>query len=460
MRRGWPSRPVAAAAAAVSLAALLMATAAPSAQAPPGRQADGSAPASVGMVSAGQAPGGHEDGTRGLLPEEMRKAYGIDELHARGLQGQGQVVAIISFDTFLDSDLVAWDRATGTIGGPVERVQVGGPVTLGSGSGEVNLDIQMIRSIAPQATIVNFESDWVSAAYGAVLDAILSDGRADIASLSWGTCEAIAEAFPVYQEWFDGLVEWEDAAFRRAFDAGVTLFAIPGDEGVFGCVRMTPEEHHHLVAPWYPGSHPLVVSVGGTYTWRTTEGGYHREAAWAGPMSGEASGGGASRLFAMPEWQRAAGLERLSSMRLTPDVSGPGDPDSGLMILSTPMLLENGVWVQATTCGDGSPPPCASFGGGTSQSAPFWAGVAALIRQGAEEQGLLPVVGGRPRMPHLLPLLYQVAAERPDAFYDVVLGSNLLEDAGPGWDAATGLGSPNVPVMAEAIWDLLRGSTQ
>ena len=111
-------------------------------------------------------------------------------------------------------------------------------------------------------------------------------------------------------------------------------------------------------------------------------------------------------------------------------------------MVSTPVLLQDGTWQAASDCGDGSPPPCFSFGGGTSQSAPFWAGLAALIRQGAEEQGLLPVVEGRPRMPHLLPLLYRVAAERPEAFHDVTMGSNLLEDAGVGWDPATGLGTP------------------
>ena len=90
-----------------------------------------------------QAADLRETGARGLLPEEIRRAYGIDELHAMGLRGQGQVVAIMSFDTFLDADLAAWDRETGTVGPPVERLLVAGPVPLGAGSGEVNLDIQI-----------------------------------------------------------------------------------------------------------------------------------------------------------------------------------------------------------------------------------------------------------------------------------------------------------------------------
>jgi kumamolisin len=154
----------------------------------------------------------------------------------------------------------------------------------------------------------------------------------------------------------------------------------------------------------------------------------------------------------MPEWQRAYGLGDETTSRLTPDVAGPADPDSGLFMLHTPMESVDGVWRQASACADGSAPPCAAFGGGTSQAAPFWAGLAALIRQGAEERGLLPTIDGRPRMPSLLPLLYRIAAERPEAFHDVSLGSNLFDWAGPRWDAATGLGSPVASELAEAVW--------
>ena len=67
--------------------------------------------------SSGRSAEVRESGERGLLPAEMRRAYGIDRLHDLGLRGQGQTVAIMSFDTFLDSDLEAWDRETGTVGG-------------------------------------------------------------------------------------------------------------------------------------------------------------------------------------------------------------------------------------------------------------------------------------------------------------------------------------------------------
>ena len=63
----------------------------------------------------------------------------------------------------------------------------------------------MIRAIAPEATIVDFEAP-LAWPYAAVIEAILEDGRADIASLSWGHCEAIGDAFPEHRAWFENLV--------------------------------------------------------------------------------------------------------------------------------------------------------------------------------------------------------------------------------------------------------------
>ena len=55
------------------------------------------------------------------------------------------------------------------------------------------------------------------------------------------------------------------------------------------------------------------------------------------------------------------------------------------------------------------------------------------------------------------PTLYQVSAEQPAGavFHDVVRGGNLLYSAGPGWDYSTGLGSPRVAPLANAIVEYL-----
>ena len=86
--------------------------------------------------------------------------------------------------------------------------------------------------------------------------------------------------------------------------------------------------------------------------------------------------------------------------------------------------------------------------GGTSAATPFWAGSTLLIREAAAKAGKKPPG-------FLAPLLYQVAAGSAGAFHDVVKGGNLGYDAGPGWDAATGLGSPDVARLLNAIVDAL-----
>ncbi len=44
----------------------------------------------------------------------------------------------------------------------------------------------------------------------------------------------------------------------------------------------------------------------------------------------------------------------------------------------------------------------------------------------------------------------------PPLFHDVEVGGNLRDPAGPGWDPATGLGSPDVTALANAIIASLR----
>ena len=74
-----------------------------------------------------------------------------------------------------------------------------------------------------------------------------------------------------------------------------------------------------------------------------------------------------------------------------------------------------------------------------------------LVRQLADSQG----VG---RLGFVNPMLYALAAsdQGPSLFHDVTHGGNLQFAAGPGWDYATGSGSPDVTALAAAIVTYLR----
>jgi kumamolisin len=84
-------------------------------------------------------------------------------------------------------------------------------------------------------------------------------------------------------------------------------------------------------------------------------------------------------------------------------------------------------------------------GGGTSQAAPLWAGMAAVLDQYMLQNG-----------GHLLgdlnPLLYSVAAgARTPSFRDITLGGNAVDSATPGYDLVTGLGTPNIDNLARNL---------
>jgi kumamolisin len=84
-------------------------------------------------------------------------------------------------------------------------------------------------------------------------------------------------------------------------------------------------------------------------------------------------------------------------------------------------------------------------GGGTSQAAPLWAGLAAVMNQ------WLIANGGR-ALGELNPLLYKVAeGSRLPGFRDVTLGGNAVAIAAPGYDLATGLGTPDVDNLVRNI---------
>ena len=101
--------------------------------------------------------------------------------------------------------------------------------------------------------------------------------------------------------------------------------------------------------------------------------------------------------------------------RGVPDVAGAADPDTGYSVRI-----------------DGTD----AVVGGTSAVAPLWAALVARINQ----------ANGTPAG-YLNPSLYG----RPQALRDITTGSNGDFDATSGWDACTGLGTPNGPTLRAAV---------
>jgi kumamolisin len=145
------------------------------------------------------------------------------------------------------------------------------------------------------------------------------------------------------------------------------------------------------------------------------------EQVWNELSSNEgATGGGVSELFALPTFQQSANVPKAPNGfagRGVPDVAGDADPETGYNVV---------VDGQQTVIG------------GTSAVAPLWAGLFALINQS------LGVNVG-----YVNPLLYTA---KPEAtFHDIISGNNGDYSAGPGWDACTGLGTPNGAALLTAL---------
>ena len=357
----------------------------------------------------------------GLRPDDVAAAYDLASLRKAGLDGSGQTVAIVSFDAIDDATIAAYDRELGIGGSKVIHVPVNGGTEPGDGSSEVALDIEVLRSVAPKARIMDFEAPNDGTSFAEVIDAIVDDGRARTISISWGQCDATGVVTPAARL-------ADEHSFQAAVAAGYTIFTATGDFAAFDCRGDHPDDLD-LVTDWPSGSQ-YVVAVGGTRLGIRTSGGYLAEDGWEDTLEGAGSGGGIAVREPRPSWQKGIGADLPGSAdpRVIPDVAAAADPDSGFFAVwrdSDDSLVQGSI-------------------GGTSAATPFWAGTALLIRQAAVNSGKKPPG-------FLAPLLYEVAAGSAGAFHDVVRGGNLGYNAGPGWDAATGLGSPDVARLVNAV---------
>lgn len=366
------------------------------------------------VIREGAVPAG------GLRARDIATAYNLQPLRRRGYLGQGLSIAIVSFDSFHEEDVAEFDRVMGIRGAPpVDHIPVEGGTSIGEGEAEVNLDIDIIRAIAPRARILNYEAPNRQGMTAATINRIVADGYTDIASMSWGKCDLRTD--PEERR-------ADEQAFAAAAARGINVFVASGDAGAYECQRSDLRDHR-LSLSW-PAASPDVIAVGGTTLAVRRDGSYAQELGWEGVLGGTGGGGGLDQSAPRPPWQRGRGVENALSTgtRQIPDVAASGDPASG--------------WFT-------------HFGGhdhqvgGTSAAAPFWAGSMLLISQRAKTERL-------GRLGYVNPILYRLAARRDSPFHDVVRGGNRHYDAGPGWDFSTGLGSPDVDKLADQIVAFLR----
>ena len=183
----------------------------------------------------------------------------------------------------------------------------------------------MIRAVAPAAQILNYEGPNNGGAIAAVIDRIVADGRADIVSISWGSCELNRTTTSMARM---------ATSMAAAATAGMSVFVATGDHGAYDCVDQ--DRSDLSVAVDSPASDVNAIGVGGTFLTMLEDGSVIDEVAWEEPLTGWAPGGGLSVYNRRPAWQAGLGVdnEQSNGMRQVPDVAAAADPSSGFLTVS------------------------------------------------------------------------------------------------------------------------------
>jgi kumamolisin len=337
-----------------------------------------------------------------------------------GTDGTGQTVAIIELGGgYTASDLSTYFSGLGLPVPSVTAVGVeGGANSPGQAAdGEVELDIEVVGGVAPGAVqVVYFGTNTDQGFIDAISQAVHATPSPIAVSISWGQSE---------DQWSAQSRTAMDQAFADAAALGVTVTVAAGDNGSSD----DPSEQTQVHCD-FPASSPNALACGGTkLVGNTASFAITSEVVWNELASNEgAGGGGVSDVFPLPAYQANAGVPTPTaggSGRGVPDVAGNADPVTGYLVVV-----------------DGQRQPI----GGTSAVAPLWAGLIARLAQATGK-----------RLGLLQPMLYAGAAPGAAApgFNDIVQGNNGAYKAGLGWDACTGLGSPN----GVALLNLLSGTT-
>ncbi len=370
----------------------------------------------------------------------------MDALAASGLNGSGRTIGLLAQTNVNVGDTTFFRQYFGLpANDPVVVLNGPDPGIVSGDELESDIDIQWAGAVAPAARVLLVASESTATAYGVDLSALyaVSNNLADVLSLSYGACEL---------DFGDADTAFFTNVWAQAAAQGISVLVASGDCGAAGC---DPGGDNFAKASVNGlGSSPYVTCVGGTQfldaapstywnsandpTTKKSVKGYVPETTWNG------SGGGKSVLFARPPWQNVTGLPA-DGARYVPDVALAASTHTPYMIVRGHTTGSTGLVVDF---------------GGTS-----------LLVPGLRRAGGPPLPEGRhpPRQPEPAPLRGRTRAVRPGkrlgaarlaagalGFHDVTTGNNSVAGvtgyaAGPGYDAATGLGSVDAAALAAAL---------
>jgi subtilase family serine protease len=372
-----------------------------------------------------------------LLPDDYATIYNIAPLYQYGYSGAGQNIVIVGQSDIDPTDIATFRSSFGLVPTNIQMVPTGTYPGFTTDEIEADLDLEWAGAVARLANLIYVYSEDVSySAYYAI-----DNNLAPVISESYGLCEYQVASNRM------GLYNFQVEA-QKGNALGITWLASSGDSGAAGC------DYDALIATQglgvsLPASVPEVTAVGGTEFnegalsyWNATNGPYSGsaisyipETAWNDTLASgglAASGGGMSSVYKKPVWQTGPGVPA-DRARDVPDVSlDASNAHDPYLIVSGGELIPLG---------------------GTSASAPSFAGMIAVLNQYLVQNQ----VQAAPGLGNINPKLYSMAAgSAPGAFHDVTTGSNMVPcqsktpdcatgqfgyTAGVGYNLVTGLGS-------------------
>lgn len=375
--------------------------------------------------------------TVAMAPGDLQAAYDVLPVLNRGIDGSGQIIAVVARSDYNDSDISRFQQEFG--GSALLPTKVFPSETPGVGAvngvcrgipnaferqqciqgeeGEVLLDVQWANAMAPGASVL---VDIAGPGPGSdadidqsLLDVVNHHPEAKMISISFGACERLDASD---QALFAPM-------YAQAATQGQTVLVATGDDGADDCQDGGAAGVNVLATD------PNVTAVGGTALDPGFDGngnatGYVSESVWNDAQG--ASGGGHSILVRKPDYQAGPGVPA-DGMRAVPDVALLASPaNSGYVAVVANRIV---------------------IVGGTSAATPAWAGVIALLNHASAVEGSGAL---NARLYALAAQQYTGAASGP--FHDVVDGDNGFNgvsgfSAGPAYDVATGLGTPDVDLL-------------
>mmetsp|Transcript_104607 Transcript_104607/g.234866 ORF Transcript_104607/g.234866 Transcript_104607/m.234866 type:complete len:591 (-) Transcript_104607:64-1836(-) len=297
---------------------------------------------------------------------------------------------------------------------------------------EALLDIEYAKASSGGIALTNIFNDGYSLLNWAHQVDNLGDAAPAVHSISYGDDEIQQDGQSNYTG--KAYMEAVNVQFAKLAARGISILVASGDQGVCGrtgCGFGTSRFH-----PDFPASSPYVTAVGGTDF--VTRGVIGEEQAW------EQGGGGFSDEFETPKWQQEAVQSYLAAAAKAGNL--PKDSFFNRTGRAYPDVAALGGMVNPYCIAAKLLPFVEKMMGvaGTSASSPVFAGVVARLNAARLAKGM-------PRMGLLNPWIYK----HPEAFHDVTKGVN---DGGsshgfaamPGWDPATGMGTPSFGAMLRA----------